>query len=85
MRPSTAGLGLFFYFFIKVSVLWHQGVCFDLPAVCFFVLNLHKKYQGIAKSTRAVLTYARGHTQKRFFWAPQWGFGGIIPYTNTKT
>jgi hypothetical protein len=57
------------YFSTKVPVSWHQGVCFNLPM--FFVLDLHQKYQGIAKDARAVLTYAQSYTQKTFFGAPR--------------
>jgi hypothetical protein len=40
--------------------------------LCFFVLNLHKKCQGIAKDTRAVLAHARSYdTRKKRFWALQ--------------
>jgi hypothetical protein len=67
----------------------HQGVCFNLPM--FFVLNLHKKCQGIAKSARAVLTYAQSYKQKRFFGFPS-GALVVLPSTvhknlvkNTKT
>jgi hypothetical protein len=38
--------------------------------LCFFVLNLHKKRQGIVKDARAVLACARSYTQKTFFWPP---------------
>jgi hypothetical protein len=69
------------YFSIKVHGHWHwhQGVCFNfnLPEVCFFVLNLHQKYQGIAKGGFDLRPEL--HT-KNVFWAPQGGLGGAAPY-----
>ena len=49
---------------------------------CFFVLNLHKKVQGIAKGFRAVLTYARSYAQKALLGPPvrHWRYH---PYTKT--
>ena len=50
--------------------------------LCFFVLNLHKKYQGIVESARAVLTYARSYTQKTFFGPPSEAL--VMPFSIQK-
>jgi hypothetical protein len=75
----AAGLGLFFH---KIARTGPGTKGFASICLYFFVLNLHKKCQGIAKDARAVLTYARSCTQKVCF-GPQGGFGGATPYTKT--
>jgi hypothetical protein len=56
------------YFSIKCPRPGTKG--FTSMCLWFFVLNLHKKCQGIAKDARAVLTHARSYTQETFFGPP---------------
>jgi hypothetical protein len=64
-------------FILFTEILLNSRVCLKDPLpklkACFFVLDLHKKVQGIAKgprAVRAVLIDARSYTQKTFFGPP---------------
>jgi hypothetical protein len=47
-----------------------------------FVLNLHKKCQGIVEDARAVLTHSRSYTQKTFFGPPSEAL--VMPFSIQK-